>query len=211
MDWSLERREDVDALATYERELLDVVAPEGTRPLVSELPAALAAGVGRVQDALYDEVVARGWFESRPDSTRSSWRLRGYGALASAFVAAVLLVMFTNLGLVALVLLALGAGLVWVAERMPRRTAAGSAVLGGLQALAAVLAVQPTDELPKGSELAEASKVLGYTVVLGSRDRWLDALVAGDADPDAPTRMRSTGTTLRPPGISGTCPLPWPS
>lgn len=189
LDWRLTRRDGADDLATFERELLDVVAPSGEPRLVSELPVALAAGVDRVQDALYDDVVTRGWFESRPDSTRSSWRVKGWLALGAALVAAVLLVAFTNLGLLALVLLAVGAGMVWISDRMPRRTVAGSELLGGLQALASILAVQPTDQLPKGRELVEASKVLGYTVVLGSKERWIEALVAADQDerpdPDA--------------------------
>lgn len=139
-----------------------------------------------MQDALYEDVVARGWFESRPDSTRSSWRVRGWVALGVAVVAAVLLVAFTNLGLLALVLLAIAAGLVWIADRMPRRTAAGSALLRGLEALSAVLAIQPTDHLPKGRELPEVSRLLGYTVVLGSKERWIEALVAADDDVEAP-------------------------
>lgn len=186
LDWTLQRREGRDELARFEQELLDVVTPAGEPTLVSQLPASLSAGIGRVQDALYEDVVARGWFESRPDSTRSSWRVRGWVALGVAVVAAVLLVAFTNLGLLALVLLAIAAGLVWIADRMPRRTAAGSALLRGLEALSAVLAIQPTDHLPKGRELPEVSRLLGYTVVLGSKERWIEALVAADDDVEAP-------------------------
>lgn len=186
LDWTLQRREGRDELARFEQELLDVVTPAGEPTLVSQLPASLSAGIGRVQDALYEDVVTRGWFESRPDSTRSSWRVRGWVALGVAVVAAVLLVAFTNLGLLALVLLAIAAGLVWIADRMPRRTAAGSALLRGLEALSAVLAIQPTDHLPKGRELPEVSRLLGYTVVLGSKERWIEALVAADDDVEAP-------------------------
>lgn len=186
LDWSLQRRDGTDELVAFESELLDVVVPGSTPTLVSELPTHLAAGIGRVQDALYTDVVARGWFESRPDSTRSSWRVKGLAALAVAAVAAIALVAFTNLGLLALVLLLLGAGMVWIADRMPRRTVAGSSLLRGLDALGAVLATQPTGQLPHGRELAEASKVLGYTVVLGSKERWIDALVAADDDAEAP-------------------------
>lgn len=186
LDWSLQRRDGTDELVAFESELLDVVVPGSTPTLVSELPTHLTAGIGRVQDALYTDVVARGWFESRPDSTRSSWRVKGLAALAVAAVAAIALVAFTNLGLLALVLLLLGAGMVWIADRMPRRTVAGSSLLRGLDALGAVLATQPTGQLPHGRELAEASKVLGYTVVLGSKERWIDALVAADDDAEAP-------------------------
>ena len=183
LDWRLEPQGDGTSLAPFERELRTAIAPT---TLVSELRDRVAGQIGAVQDALYDDVVARGWFESRPDSTRSSWRTRGYIGLGLALVAAVLLIAFTNLGLVALVLLAVGAATVWLADRMPRRTASGSALLTGLQALSALLATHPTDHMPKGRELQEISRLLGYTVVLGGKERWLDALVAADEDPSAP-------------------------
>lgn len=186
LDWSLHRRTCDDPLAPFEQALLDVIAPVGEARLVSELPTILVSGMPAVQDALYNDVVARGWFESRPDSTRSSWRIRGWLSLGIVFLGAVALVALTNLGVLALILLALGVGMVWISDRMPRRTAAGSALLEGLEALGAVLAVQPTDQLPRGRELAEASKILPYAVVLGGRERWLQALVAADPDVSAP-------------------------
>ena len=186
LDWSLERRPSEAPLATFEAELLDLVVPAGRRTLVSELSDTVAQGIGGVQDALYAEVVDRGWFDSRPDATRSSWRTLGYLAVGVAVVAGIALVAWTHLGLLALVLLAVAAGLVWASDRMPRRTAAGSALLSGLHALAGTLATQPTDQLPPGRELPAVSSLLGYTVVLGSKERWLEALVAADADADAP-------------------------
>lgn len=186
LDWSIARVSSDGAMEAFERELLDAVTPDGATTLVSQLPARLAGRIDRIQDALYDDVVARGWFDHRPDSTRSAWRIRGYVALGVAAVAATLLVAFTGFGLTALVLLALGAAVVWVADRMPRRTVEGAALLGGLGALASLLATHPTDEMPPGRELAEISHLLGYAVVLGGKERWLAALVAADADDTAP-------------------------
>lgn len=40
--------------------------------------------------------------------------------------------------------------------------------------------------MPKGREVQEISKLLGYTVVLGGKERWLAALVDADADDTAP-------------------------
>ncbi|MHA6524023.1 DUF2207 family protein [Tessaracoccus sp. G1721] len=187
LDWTLEPTgAPVDDLAVFEKELLAAVAPAGEPTLVSRLAERLEDRIERIQDALYDDVVARGWFERRPDSTRSSWRTRGYVVLGLAAMAAALLVAFTTLGLVALVLLAVGAAVVWVADRMPRRTAAGAALLGGLGALSALLATHATTEMPRGRELEEISRLLGYTVVLGGRDRWLAAMVAADDDDTVP-------------------------
>lgn len=191
LDWQLSRPANPPAaeLQEFETRLLDAVVPGQEPTLVSELATRLGPAVGGIQDALYDEVVSRGWFDSRPDDTRNNWRRTGFIGMGVAIAAGVALVAFTNFGLVALVLLLLAGGLMWIADRMPRRTATGTKLLEGLTALSAVLATQPTDQVPAGKEIPEISKVLPYTIVLGSRKRWLEALVASDADttpdPDA--------------------------
>ncbi|QXT63343.1 DUF2207 family protein [Tessaracoccus palaemonis] len=181
-DWRLERRAGEDETAAFETRLLEAVAPVGGSALVSKLPAAVSGALPEVRDALYDDVVRRGWFASRPDSTRSTWRRIGVAALAVAVLAAALLIAFTSLGLLALVLLGLGAATLWLADQMPRRTAKGTAALSGLRTLAGQMATVPTRQLPRGRELEEASRVLGYAVVLGGTGRWLAALVEFDAD-----------------------------
>lgn len=191
IDWRFTRLENPDdELATFERRLLDAVTPEGGSSLASELPASLAPALPAIQDALYDEVVARGWFESRPDSIRSSWKLKGWIALGASLVALVLLAAFTRFGLVGLVLVGLAAGLLAIGNQMPRRTPEGARLLGGLGALSALLTTHPTDQMPKGRELVEISRLLPYTVVLGGRQRWVEAMAAADDDdlPD-PTEL----------------------
>jgi hypothetical protein len=140
------------------------------------------AVVPDVQDKLYDEVVTNGWFERRPDATRNRWTQLALTALITAVVVTVLLAAFTTLGLIGLALIVLALGLVFVAQEMPSRTAKGSALLAGLGALRSDLRSQPTSQMPPGRELEEISEVLPYAIVLGGTDRWLDALVAADAD-----------------------------
>lgn len=182
-DWRIARlAAGGDEPAPFERRLLEALAPAGGETLVSTLPTTLVPAVGEVQDALYDDVVAQGWFEARPDATRSRWRRAGLLAMAAALVAAVLLVAFTRFGLLAVVLVLLAAGVLWAGNRMPRRTRKGARLLAGLGALGSLLATHPTDQMPKGRELAEISRVLPFAVVLGGRQRWLDAMAqAGDA------------------------------
>lgn len=182
-DWTLARVGSTDVLAAFEERLLDGVAPAGTVTRVSTLPTTLTPALAGVQDALYDDVVAKGWFESRPDRIRSNWRRLGQIGIGVALVLAILLVAFTNLGLLALVLVLLAFGLYWVADRMPRRTKEGAKMLAGLEALAMLLATYPTTEMPKDRQLQELSKLLPYAVVLGGKERWLRAMaVAGDDD-----------------------------
>lgn len=184
IDWTFERLTDGRGeLRPYEQLLLDAVAPlDGERVLASGIHEAVGPVIADVQDALYDDVVAEGWFEKRPDSARNSYQMMGWVAVALALVATGLLAAFTHFGLLGLALLVLALGLVFVAQEMPRRSAKGSELLAGLHGLASLLQHQRTDQMPPGRELHEISEVLPYAVVLGGKERWIQALV--DADPD---------------------------
>ncbi|WP_051209478.1 DUF2207 domain-containing protein [Propionicicella superfundia] len=182
-DWTFTRTDRAtDDLAPYESAILDAVAPAEGRLTVSEIGPAVVDAVPRIQSELYDEVVSRGWFAKRPDDTRSLWGRLGWIVLAVAAVATVVLVAFTTFGLVGLAIVLLALGLLFVAQEMPSRTAAGTSVLAGLRALQAELLTHPTDEAPAGREYEQLSRVLPYAVVLGGQDRWIRALVAADDD-----------------------------
>jgi hypothetical protein len=181
-DWTLTRTGNGEGLRPFETALLDGLAPEGGSVRVSEVAGRVHESIGGVQDALYDEVVANGWYERRPDATRNKWTQLGIGALIVAVVVTGLLAAFTTFGLVGLVLIVLALGLIFVGQEMPARTAKGSAVLAGLAALRSDLLSHPTDQVPPGHELQEYSKVLPYAVVLGGTERWLEAMVAADTD-----------------------------
>lgn len=188
IDWSFERVEGEDELRDYERLLLDAVAPRRgeDQVKVSEISEAIGPVIPEVEDALYDEVVREGWFERRPDATRNRWNAMGVGAVVVAAVAAALLVAFTTLGLLGLALLAVAVALLVVGQQMPRRTARGSDVLAGLHLLAGELMYHRTDQMPPARAYEELSQILPYAVVLGGRERWLDALAAADDDIGTP-------------------------
>ena len=185
-DWELSRvAGDPTTLRPFEQRLLDVVAPAGGQVRVSGLASRVHDAIAGVQDALYDEVVALGWFDRRPDTTRSRWTQLAIVALFVAVAATGVLAALTTFGLIGIALIVLALGLVFVAQELPGRTATGSALLRGLGALRSDLLTQPTDQLPPGHELHEISEVLPYAIVLGGADRWLDAAAAADVDPDA--------------------------
>lgn len=181
-DWRFTRIGDEAGLADYEKRLLEAVTPGGGEILASELPTTLSPALPGIQDALYDEVVAKGWFDVRPDSTRNSWRTWGIVAVVASVAALVALAAFTKFGVLGIVLVGLAATLLSIGSRMPRRSVAGSHTLSGLGALSALLATHPTDQMPKGRELVEISKLLPYAVVLGGKQRWLGAMVDADDD-----------------------------
>ncbi len=183
-DWDLVRPSSTAAngLRPFEVQLLDGIAAPGAQVKVSELPSKVHESIGGVQNALYDEVVSNGWYERRPDATRSRWTQLALTALIIAVVLTGILAAFTTFGLVGLALIVLALGLIFVAQEMPSRTAKGAALLGGLGALRSDLMSHPTNQMAPGTELQEMSEVLPYAIVLGGSDRWLDAIVASDAD-----------------------------
>jgi len=181
-DWLLTRQAGGDELRPFEAALLQGIFGEEQPVRVSEVSGRVQESIGPVQDSLYNEMVEHGWFERRPDATRNRWTQLALFGLVAAVVVTGLLVAFTTFGLVGLALIALGLGLMFVAQEMPARTARGSALLAGLGALRSDLLSHPTDQMPPGRELHEMSEVLPYAVVLGGADRWLDAIVASDTD-----------------------------
>jgi Predicted membrane protein (DUF2207) len=182
-DWEIRRGDGEPAgLRPFEQQLLDGIAPPGGTVRVSELATRVQESVGGVQNALYDEMVANGWYERRPDDTRNRWTQLALAALIISVVVTGVLAAFTTFGLVGLALIVVSLGLVFVAQEMPSRTARGAAMLGGLGALRSDLLSHPTNQMPPGRELGEISEVLPYAIVLGGVDRWLDAIVASDVD-----------------------------
>jgi Predicted membrane protein (DUF2207) len=181
-DWDIKRIDGRDDLRPFEQQLIDGIIASDSSIRVSELASRVQESIGGVQNALYDEVVASGWFERRPDDTRNRWTQLALAALIISVVVTGVLAAFTTFGLVGLALIAISLGLVFVAQEMPARTAKGAALLGGLGALRSDLLSHPTNQMPPGSELREISEVLPYAIVLGGTDRWLDAMVITDAD-----------------------------
>lgn len=182
-DWTFSRLDGDTDLAQYEHTLRDAIAPVQGEPVkLSNLRGSIGPVIGDVQSQLYDEVVDRGWFTQRPDATRNRWAALGWVALGVALVAAVLLAAFTSFGLLGLALVLIALGLMAISREMPARTAKGTAVLGGLAALQANLATHPTANLGGPDAFAKISAVLPYAVVLGGRERWLQAMAAADGD-----------------------------
>jgi hypothetical protein len=182
-DWTFARLDGDTDLATYEHTLRDAIAPVQGEPVkLSNLKGSISSVIGDVQSQLYDEVVDRGWFASRPDATRNKWAAVGWVALAVSLVVAVLLAVFTSFGLLGIALVLVALGLTAISREMPARTAKGSSVLSGLAALQASLATHPTANLAGPEAFARISSVLPYAVVLGGTDRWLQAMAAADGD-----------------------------
>ena len=186
-DWTFKRLESDDVMRPFETTLVDAIAPaDGPAAVVSKIGQPVEKVIAQVQDDLYEEVVDRGWFAHRPDQVRHAFDRVGWVALAATIVALVLLVAFTHLGLLGLALVALAIAFIALGQTMPRRTQSGVDLLHGLHALSMSLQTQPVNQIPQETAYTEISKILPYAVVLGGRDRWLQALADADDDPGVP-------------------------
>jgi hypothetical protein len=187
LDWTFERLTGPDDLQPYEQTLLDVIAPvEGPAVRVSEIGNAVETVIPAVHHQLYDAVVARGWFGTRPDNPRTRAKLLSWALLAAAVLGFIALAAFTKFGLTGLVLIGLAVVFVAMARQLPRKTLRGRSLLRGLHELAAQLQTFPFGQIPKQNAYKEISQVLPYAVVLGARERWVAALADADNDPGVP-------------------------
>jgi hypothetical protein len=182
-DWTLARRDSADPLEDYEAALLEAVAPAGRATPVSGLGDAITPAIARVQEALYRRVVEAGWL-ARPPGSPNPWARLAWLAVAAAVVVTGVLVWFTTWALAGLALVVVALIGLLVAQEAPLLTERGGQVLAGLGQLSAGLHTAPTALTP-GREYADAAAILPYAIVLGGWDRWLGALVAGDADQEA--------------------------
>jgi hypothetical protein len=185
-DWELRRVANApsEELQRYENVLVRSIFGDSDSVLVSELGKQVRANLAQVQDALYDGVVKRGWFNERPDRTRSLWATIGIATTVIGVIATVLLALFSTWGLLGLAITLVGAGLLVVGRYMPSKAPAAGRVLGQVAAIRGELLEMDVSELPTDQHAELCSRALPYAVVLGGAERWIDALVATDATPD---------------------------
>ncbi len=173
-DWCLVKLPGapVGQLLPYERALYDAIFDGRDRVLLSELHGSFAARLSSVRDALYQDVVAQGWFARRPDSTRSRWTTLGLAVVALGVIATVLLAWLTTYGLLGLALIIAGAALAFGAQYMPAKTAKGAAALAHTLGFREYLAGASVDDVPAGQRVELFSRYLPYAVIFDSVDRW---------------------------------------
>ncbi|MGW6279786.1 DUF2207 domain-containing protein [Kribbella sp. NPDC055071] len=185
-DWELRRVANApsEELHRYENVLIRAIFGDSDSVLVSELGRQVRANLGQVQDALYDGVVKRGWFNERPDRTRSLWATIGIGTTVVGVILTVVLALLTTWGLLGIAITVVGVGLIVVGRYMPAKAPAAGRVLGQVASIRGELLEMDISELPVDQHADLCSRALPYAVVLGGSERWIDALVATDTTPD---------------------------
>jgi uncharacterized membrane protein YgcG len=181
-DWTLTKRKEGADLRPYERSLLDGLFKSGDEVKLSELRNTFATRLKTVEEALYDDAVAQGWFVGRPDKVRTKWRVIGALALGLALTIAVLLAALTHAGLLGIPLVAGALGLLLSAKRMPRRTAKGTGVLRRAQGFRRFILESEKDRARFAEQQHLFSEYLPYAIVFGATEKWAHAFAGIDGE-----------------------------
>jgi hypothetical protein len=183
-DWLLVKvpSAPVETLLDYERALHLAIFDGRGSVLLSELHGSFAAGLGKVRDALYRDVVAQGWFARRPDSVRTRWTTMGVVVTGLGVLATVLLAWFTTYGLLGLALIIAGAALSVGGQYMPAKTARGASALAHTLGFRDYLASGEVGEVPQAQRVELFSRYLPYAVVFDNVDRWARVVAALNGD-----------------------------
>jgi hypothetical protein len=173
-DWMLVKRLNapVNALLPYERALYEAIFEGRDSVLLSQLHGSFSEGLDKVRDALYQDVVAQGWFSHRPDTVRTRWTTIGVILCAAGVVATAVLAWFTTYGLLGLALIIAGAALAVGGQHMPAKTARGAAALAHALGFREYLASPRIDDVPPAQRVELFSRYLPYAVIFDSVDPW---------------------------------------
>ena len=179
-DWTLTKLKDGHDLLRYERLLLDGLFRDGSPVTLSSLRTTFVSRLQKVQDALYDDVVDKGWFAGRPDKVRQKWSLIGGAAVVASLGLLVVLMVLTHAALVAVPLIIGAVLLLASAKRMPRRTAKGTGVLRRVAGFRRFIAESEKDRARFAEQQHLFSEYLPYAIVFGATEKWARAFAGLD-------------------------------
>jgi uncharacterized membrane protein len=175
-DYRLVRlREPGSELRDYERVLLEGLFRDGAEVELSDLKYEFASRLKEVQSALYDDVVARGWFRKRPDHDRTKAALTGVLVAAAGVGLTFLLAARTRYALAGLPLVLGGIVLLALAGRAPARAAAGRAMYGRVLGFRQLFEAGELDRARFAEQQHLFTDYLPYALVFGLVGRWAQA------------------------------------
>lgn len=176
-DWNLRRLPEPadDKLLPYEKKLLDGLFEDGDQVELSALRKKFAERLIKVKDALYNDMVSRKWFLRRPDKVRQTWVVIGSLALSFGIAVTILLAYFTKLGILGIPFVIGGILLLIGANKMPARTAKGTAMTRRVNGFRIVIE-KSEQYMSKWAEQENVfTRFLPYAVVFGVTDKWAKA------------------------------------
>jgi uncharacterized membrane protein YgcG len=174
-DWELVQLKEAEGLRSYESKLLAAIFKGRNQVRLSALKNTFASDLDAVQDALYEDAVAQGWFARRPDQVRTLWIVLGVGAFAVAFAITFLVAAYTHAGLVPVPLVLGSLVLLAGARRMPRRTSKGTGTLRRVQGFRRFIEESEKERARFAERRNLFSEYLPYAVVFGATEKWARA------------------------------------
>jgi uncharacterized membrane protein YgcG len=171
-DWRLTKVKEGTDLLDYEDTLFSALFSGRNEVTLSALRRTFADDLHKVQNKLYDDVVARGWFVGRPDYVRVMWTALGIVLLVVGIVLTVLAAVFTHWALVPVPIALAGLVLTVCAHNMPRRTAKGTGTLRRVLGFRTFIDQSEKDRARFAEEQHLFSEYLPYAIVFGCVHQW---------------------------------------
>jgi uncharacterized protein (TIGR04222 family) len=186
-DWELVELKEATGLRAYESKLLNAIFRGRSQVKLSDLKNTFASDLDAVQDALYDDAVAQGWFARRPDRTRTLWVVLGVLALAASLTVFAVVAATTHAGLVPIPLVVGSLILLAGAGRMPRRTSKGTGTLRRVRGFQRFIEESEKERARFAERQHLFSEYLPYAIVFGATEKWARAFA------DLEGRLPQTG------------------
>lgn len=178
-DWQLVHlptpESDKKGLLDYERKLLGGLFESGDEVKLSSLKEKFHTRLQEVQQALYADAVERGWFNRSPDSIRSRWTGIAIGTIVASILLVVAAAKWTTFGLVPLPFVFGSLLLFTQRNRMPRRTAKGTAALRRALGFRQFIETAETRRAEFAEKAGLFYEYLPFAVVFGCTDKWAEA------------------------------------
>ncbi|MER6666551.1 DUF2207 domain-containing protein [Amycolatopsis japonica] len=186
VDWQIARRNAPDEhLAAFEREIYTALLPDGTDSvLLSELRGRGTVDLRVAGEAMYADVVRKGWFSRRPDKGKSKLTWAGIGLIALGLVATVVLTFTAGHALLGVAVALAGIATLLGASWVPPRTTRGRRLVGQVRGLLEYLHTVKVADIPLGDREMVFSRSLPYAIVLGDTEHWLRTFDALDPSAD---------------------------
>ncbi len=162
-----------DRLLPYERILLNGLFAGGVDGrFLSELKNTFAPTLERVTSSMYAQTVERGWFERRPDATRTRWVLWGTAVTTLGGLAIAGAVIAKRWVWPGAAILLIGLIFTFASRWMPRRTSHGTSVIRRAEGFRRFI----VESEVRRAEFAERkhlfTEYLPYAIVFGCVDKW---------------------------------------
>lgn len=186
-NWKLVKLRESDELLEHERLLIHALFRHRTRPnqvLLSELEDRFAANLHTVQDALYRDGMANGWFAHRPDHVRRRWTIAGVGLAVAGVALLAAAVAHTRMALPATSVVFAGLLLAAGARWMPRRTAKGTALATRVQGFRRFIEEADAERARFAEQRRLFTDYLPYAIVFGCADKWAKVFAGLDGVPE---------------------------